>query len=80
MTIPDLAVDLRLVNVPGQWWARLPQIEDVMKGTVREFVEIRVSGPVTQPSVKTQPIPRITDEVKRLFERRQPKRVVSPGS
>lgn len=80
MTLPDLAVDFRLVNVPGSWWARLPLIEDVMKGTVREFVEIRVNGPITQPSVRTQAIPRITDEVKRLFERRRPRTVVAPGS
>jgi hypothetical protein len=79
LTIPDLAVSLRLVNVPGSWWARLPLIEDLMRGTVREFVELRVSGPLTQPSVKTQPIPRITDEIKRLFERRRSNRVVPPG-
>ena len=57
----------------------LPEELVMLQRTVREFVEIRVSGPVTQPSVKTHAIPRVTDEIKRLFERRKAKRVVDPG-
>ena len=70
LALPDLAADLRLVNVPDQWWARLPVLAEVMQGAVRELAEVRVTGPISQPNVRTEPVPRITDELRSLFQRR----------
>jgi hypothetical protein len=79
LTLPDLAVDLRLINVPDQWWAKLPGVSQIMQGAVRELVQVRVTGPVSQPNVRTEPVPRITEELRSLFQRRLDRRSTSPG-
>lgn len=78
MKLPEYTVDLDLVNIAPEAWGRLPLLTDVLEGAARELMGLRVTGPVSGPSVRVRPLPNITDEVKRLFQRRRSRRVVSP--
>lgn len=79
VALPDLVVDLRLVNIPDQWWARLPLVAELMQGAVRELIQVRVTGPISQPTVRTDPVPRISDELRSLFQRRTTQRPLAPS-
>ena len=80
MSLPDQAVDLRLVYVGGRTWARVPVLSDIIEGAAKEIVELRVTGPVSRPTVRAQPLRALTDELKRLFQRKPPKKIVTGGS
>ena len=80
MSLPDQAVDLHLVNIGGRSWARLPVIADLVEGAAREFVELHVTGPVSRPTVRAQPLRGLSDELKKLFQKKQPKKVAKAGS
>lgn len=80
MSLPDQAVDLRLVYVGGRSWARVPVLTDLVEGAAKEFVELRVTGPVSRPTVRAQPLRALTDELKRLFQKKPPKKIVHGGS
>ena len=75
VTLPDFAVDLHLANVTSRSWMRVPVLTDMIEGASREFVELHVTGPLSQPNVRTRPLPGLTDELKQLFQRRKPKPV-----
>ena len=79
MSLPDQAVDLRLVNIGTRPWARLPLLADFVEGASREFVELRVTGPASRPTVRAQPLRRLSDELKRLFQKKPPKNIARAG-
>ncbi len=73
MSLPDQAVDLQLVNVGAQRWARVPILTDLVENATKGLVELRVTGPISQPTVRAQPLRAISDELKRLFQKKPPK-------
>lgn len=77
MTWPDQGLNLHLVNVSPYRWPRLPGLEDFVEGATRTFLELHVTGPLAQPTVTARPLPSISDELKRLFRKKDPKRTVS---
>jgi len=80
MSLPDQAVDLRLVNAGTRTWARVPLLTDLVEGAAKELVELRVTGPVSRPTVRAQPFRGLTDEFKRLFQKKPAKKIVREGS
>ncbi|MCH7595069.1 MAG: hypothetical protein IID35_00790 [Planctomycetes bacterium] len=78
--LPELALDLRLVNVTAEGYTRLLIFTDVIEAVSKELVELRVTGPLSQPTVTPYPLPRISDELRRLFQRKKPRKVTAPGS
>ncbi len=75
MTLPDRGVDLNLVNVSPHRWARVPVLADFVEAASRELVELHVTGPLSQPTVRARPFPSISEEFKRLFRKRKPKKI-----
>jgi hypothetical protein len=80
MSLPDQAVDLRLVNVGVRSWARVPVLTDLVDSAVKEFVELRVTGPVSRPTVRAQPLRGLSEEFKRLFQKKPAKKIIREGS
>ncbi len=78
MSLPDRGLDLSLVHVSPRSWTRVPLLTDVFEGASRELVELQVTGPLSQPSVRTRPLRGITDEFKSLFQKRKPKKTEPP--
>ena len=77
---PDLALDIRLVNVHNERWSRVPGLTDFMERASRELVELHVTGSAQKPTVRTRPMPTLTDEFRELFQKRKPKRIESSPS
>ena len=72
MSLPDQSVDLGLVSVnPRQ---RLPW-DEVINGISRELVELHVTGPLSQPTVRPEPFPGIAGEFRRLFQKKRIKNI-----
>lgn len=78
MSLPDQAVDLGLVrvnpNVAASSWS------EFVKGAQREIVELRVTGPLSAPTVGLRPFPGIADELKELFKPRKKPGRIRPSS
>ena len=68
-----LELDLRLVAVSPHRWFKLPVLTELLEGAARELVEIRVQGPVSDPTITAAPLHSVGDAVDRLLrpERRQ---------
>ncbi len=79
MSIPDQAVDLRLVNIGSRHISRIPLLADFVEGASRELVELRVTGPLSHPTVHAQPLRGLTDELRKLFQKKPKKRVPPTG-
>ncbi|UCC28920.1 MAG: hypothetical protein JSU86_12040 [Phycisphaerales bacterium] len=75
VTLPDRGVDLNLVNVGPRLWTHVPVLADVVEVASGELVELHVTGPLSQPTVRPRPFRRISEEFKRLFRKRKPKRI-----
>jgi hypothetical protein len=75
MSLPDLGVDLRLINVGPRDWVRLPALADFVDGVSRRLLELQITGPIDRPTVRTQALRAIGDEFKRLFNKRRPPKV-----
>ncbi len=78
ISMPDQGLDLNLVHISSSTWTRLPAITDLLEGASRELLELHVTGPLSQPIVKTMPLRRLSDEIKRLFKRSKAKPIVKP--
>jgi hypothetical protein len=78
MSIPDQAVDLRLVNMGSHHISRIPVLADFVEGASREIVELRVTGPLSSPSVRAQPLRGLTDELRKLFQRKPKRKLPAP--
>ncbi len=80
MSIPDRGVDLTLVNQGAGRLAGIPVVAELIEGATRELVELRVTGPLSHPNVRASPLHAITDELKQLFQKRKPKKIVEGGA
>lgn len=72
MTLPDRGLDLDLVMVNPQRWARVPVLAEFIEGTSRELMQIHVTGPLARPTVRPKPLRAISEELNRLFQKRKP--------
>ncbi|MGB2985706.1 MAG: AsmA-like C-terminal region-containing protein [Phycisphaerae bacterium] len=75
MSLPDLGVDLDLVNVSPHRWARVPVLTNLVEAASHELVELHVTGPLSQPTVRVRPFRGIREEFNRLFKKRKPKKI-----
>jgi hypothetical protein len=75
MTLPDRGLDLNLMHVSPNRWARVPVLADFVEAASREFVELHVTGPLSRPTVRAKPFRGITDEFRRLFRKQKPRRI-----
>ena len=80
MSLPDRGLDLGLVHVNPRRWARVPLLSDLIDEASRELVELHVTGPLSQPTVRARPFRGVTDEFKRLFRSRKPKKTATVQS
>ncbi len=78
VSLPDQAVDLRLVQVASSPLSHVPLVADLLEDAAREFVELHVTGPLSRPTVRARPFRGLTDELKKIFQKK-PKRVVPPA-
>jgi hypothetical protein len=78
LSLPDQAVDLQLVNIGSRHLARIPVLSDFLEGAGRELVELRVTGPISRPTVRAQPLRGLTDELGKLFQKK-PRKVIPPA-
>ncbi len=74
MSLADQSVDLTLVNAGAGRLSGIPVLAELWEGASRELVELRVTGPLSQPQVRASPFRGVTDELKKLFQKRKPKR------
>ncbi len=72
MSWPDKGLNLNLIVVSPHGWARVPGLSDFVEGASREFMELRVTGPMSQPTVRLVPLPGLAAEFKELFRKRKP--------
>ncbi len=80
MSWPDMGLDIRLVNVHNERWSRVPGLTGFLERASRELVELHVTGSAEKPSVRTRPIPALTDELRELFQKKKPTRIESAPS
>lgn len=78
LAFPDLGLDLVLAHISPNQWARIPVLTDLAEGAVQELVELHVTGPLYQPRVTRRPLPRLSDEFRRLFVKKKPKKMRAP--
>ncbi len=71
MSLPDRGVDLHLAYSNPRGWPAVPVIDDLIK----ELVELHVTGPLSQPTVRLRPLRGLEEEFRRLFQKRKPKRI-----
>ncbi len=76
MSLTDQSVDLTLVNAGAGRLAGVPVLAELWEGASRELVELRVTGPISQPQVRASPFRGVTEEFKKLFQKRKPKRTL----
>ncbi len=80
VTLPDFGLNLNLINISPHQWARIPGLTDFLEGASRELVELHITGPASQPSVTPRPLRGISEELKRLFQKRKPRPIRAVSS
>lgn len=73
VSLPDQAVDLRLYATSATALSHVPLISDIIEGTTKELIELRVTGPISRPVVRPTPFRGVSDELKRLFQKKEKK-------
>ena len=58
-------------------WAQVPVLTELVQGASRELVELHITGPLSQPTVRARPFRGIREEFTRLFKRKKPKEIQS---
>jgi hypothetical protein len=79
VSLPDQAVDLRLYASSATALSHVPVISDIIEGTTKELIELRVTGPVSRPSVRPTPFRGVSEELRRLFQRKERKPLAPSG-
>lgn len=74
LSLPDLGISLNMVSVAARSWARVPGLTDFVERATREIVELQITGPLFGPTVRARALPGVTDEFKRLFQRKKPRK------
>lgn len=76
LSLSDHSVDLTLMNAGGGRLASVPVLAELWEGASRELVELRVTGPLSSPQVRASPFRGMTEEFKKLFQKRKPRRTL----
>lgn len=78
VSLPDQAVDLRLYANSTTALSHVPLISDIIEGTTKELIELRVTGPISRPTVRPTPFRGVSEELKSLFQKKE-KKPLSPA-
>lgn len=71
MTLPSQRLDLTFLTTSPRVLGRVPLVSEILSGTLRELVEIRVSGTLNDPQVTAAPFRALEGTVRTLFEKRR---------
>jgi hypothetical protein len=71
MRLPGQQLDLTFLTTSAGGLGRVPLVTEILSGTLRELVEIRVSGTLNSPKVTATPFRAIEGTVRTLFEKRR---------
>ncbi|MEW6250942.1 MAG: hypothetical protein AB1716_09865, partial [Planctomycetota bacterium] len=63
----DGTVNLTLWGANPAHWPRIAGVTDFLESAGQELVQYHVEGPLEAPRVTTEPLPRLTDAVRRLI-------------
>lgn len=80
VSLPDQAVDLRLYATSATALSHVPLIADIIEGTTKELVELRVTGPIARPTVRPAPFRGVSEEIKNLFQKKERKPIAPSGN
>jgi hypothetical protein len=76
LTLSDRYVDLQLEPANGGSSLRIPFLSEMVETAARSMVGLRVSGPLSHPTVRAQSLPGVNRTMRGLFKK---KREPSPG-
>jgi hypothetical protein len=62
-------VRLSLVGAAPEHWPRVAMLSDLLETTGRELIQYRVSGPLSAPSVTTEPLYRLNETLRALLKK-----------
>jgi hypothetical protein len=68
--LSDRYVNLRLKPTRRESSIRIPFISEMLEGAARSLVGLRVTGPLSQPSVRAESLPGVNDTMRSLFKRK----------
>jgi len=72
---PDKTIDLTLISTGPQAWGRVPVLSELLEGTSRELMEVRVRGPLGQPTIEAVPFRGVSQGLETLIQPRPPRAV-----
>jgi len=75
LSLPDKGLDLNLVYMNANQSLRVPGLSDAVESAIGNIVELHVTGPIHQPRVVPRALPGISEELKRLFKKKKPKKM-----
>ncbi|MBN1512457.1 MAG: hypothetical protein JXB13_10615, partial [Phycisphaerae bacterium] len=70
---PDKTLDLTLISTGPQAWGRVPVLSELLEGTSRELMEVRVRGPLGQPTVEAVPFRGVSQGIETLIQPKPPR-------
>ncbi len=70
---PGRVLDLTLVSTGPQAWGRVPVLTELLEGTSREVMEVRVRGPLGQPVIEAVPFRGVSQGLETLLQPRPPR-------
>ena len=70
MSLPDGSVELHLVSVAPRLRAAVPLLGEFLENASRELIQLRITGPLVSPDVRTVPLRALSEELDGLFRRR----------
>ncbi len=73
MSLPDRIVDLSFQQTNPPKWAIIPGVADLVNAATRELVEIRVTGSLERPIVRTVPLGGLRKEIRSLLQPKKSK-------
>ena len=75
LATPDKTLDLTLISTGPQAWGRVPVLSELLEGTSRELMEVRVHGPLGQPTVEAVPFRGVSQGLETLIQPKPPRAV-----
>jgi hypothetical protein len=71
MSLPDRHVNIELRPMSDQGGLRIPILSEIVQGAARRMVGLRVTGPLSDPSVHARSLPGIDDTLRELFVKKK---------
>jgi hypothetical protein len=73
LELPAKTLDLALISTGPQAWGRVPVLSELLEGTSRELVEVRVHGSLGEPSIETVPLRGVSEGLETLIQPKPPR-------